>query len=180
MNDNELIQNFLQGDNDAFSSLVNKYEKYVFSIAFSVSQNREDARDISQDTFLKAFLSLRSFKGKSSFSTWLYSLAKNTACDYLRKRKNTVSLDSDSFPDLPSSSLSPFSLILQKEVGKEVRKEIKNLSKNQRDVVILREYCDYSYKEISKILNINVQTVKTRLFRGKEKLKEKLEGIAKD
>lgn len=167
------------GDENAFEALVRKYERLVSTSVYSIAGNAEDVLDISQEVFLKVYKSLGTFKGDSEFSTWLYRIAKNTALDFVRKRKqNTVSIDSSGEEsegfDLPDESVStsPEKKALQNEKIQLLRDAIGKLSDEHREIIILRELNDYSYEAIAKALDIEVGTVKSRIHRAKDALRK--------
>lgn len=167
------------GLDSAFESLVRKYEKLVSTCAYSIVGNTEDALDVSQETFLKVYKSIGSFKGESEFSTWIYRIAKNTALDFVRRRKqNTVSIDSSGEENEgfdiadESESASPEKKVLQKEKVQILRKAIDSLSEEHREIIILRDMNDYSYEAIAESLGIETGTVKSRLFRAREQLRK--------
>ncbi|MBQ7399056.1 MAG: sigma-70 family RNA polymerase sigma factor [Clostridia bacterium] len=167
------------GIDSAFEILVRKYEKLVSTCVYSIVGNPEDTMDISQETFLKVYKSIGSFKGDSEFSTWLYRIAKNTALDFVRRRKqNTVSIDSSGEEnegfDIPdeSTSASPEKKALQNEKKEILKKAMEKLSDEHREIIILRDLNDYSYEAIASMLEIEVGTVKSRLFRAREALRK--------
>lgn len=167
------------GNDAAFETLVRKYEKLVSTCAYSIVGNTEDALDVSQEVFLKVYKSLGSFKGDSEFSTWLYRIAKNTALDFVRKRKqNTLSLDSSGEEnegfDLPddSESSNPEKSALRNEKRELLRKAIDKLSDEHREIIILRDINEYSYEQIETMLGIESGTVKSRLYRARESLRK--------
>ena len=167
------------GDNGAFEELVRKHERLVGTCVYSIVGNSEDVLDVSQEVFLKVYRSLKSFNGDSEFSTWLYRIAKNTALDFVRKRKTaSVSLDSSGEEgegfDVPDESISasPEKTALKNEKHEILYKAIDALSDEHREIIILRDLNDYSYEEISDILKIEVGTVKSRLHRAREHLRK--------
>lgn len=167
------------GNDAAFEVLVRKYERLVSTCIYSIVGNPEDTMDISQETFLKVYKSIGTFKGDSEFSTWLYRIAKNTALDFVRKRKqNTVSIDSSGEEnegfDIPDESISqsPEKMALQNEKKEILRKAIEKLSDEHREIIILRDMNDYSYEAIASMLEIETGTVKSRLFRAREALRK--------
>ena len=168
------------GDESAFEVLVRKYERLVSTCVYSVvGNNPEDIMDVSQEVFLKVYRSLSSFKGDSELSTWLYRVAKNCALDYIRKRKPpSTSLDSSGEEgegfDLPDTShkANPEKSLLEAEKSEILRRCIDKLSDEHREVIILRHVNDYSYEQISKALNLEVGTVKSRISRAREALKK--------
>ena len=167
------------GDEKAFETLVRKYERLVSTCVYSIAGNAEDVLDISQEVFLKVYKSIGTFKGDSEFSTWLYRIAKNTALDFVRKRKqNTISIDSSGEEnegfDLPDESVasSPEKKALQNEKISLLRDSLNKLSDEHREIIILRDLNDYSYEDVAKALNLEVGTVKSRIFRAREQLRK--------
>ena len=167
------------GDEEAFSELVTKYERLVSTCVYSVCQNREDTMDISQDVFFKVYRNLSSFKGESEFSTWIYRVAKNCALDFMRKKKpNITSIDSSGEEgegfDIPDESKksSPEGMALETEKSEVLRKALDKLSEEHREIIILRDINEYSYEKIAKMLSLEQGTVKSRIFRAREALKK--------
>ena len=167
------------GDESAFEQLVRKYERLVTTCAYSVVGNQDDVMDVSQEVFLKVYRSIGTFKGDSEFSTWLYRIAKNTALDFVRKRKQTtVSIDTsgeegDGFDIADENeSSSPEKNALKKERAKILHEAIAKLSEEHREVIILRDLNDYSYDAIAESLGIEPGTVKSRLSRARESLRK--------
>lgn len=167
------------GNDAAFEVLVRKYERLVSTCIYSIVGNVEDTMDISQETFLKVYRSIGTFKGDSEFSTWLYRIAKNTALDFVRKKKqNTISIDSSGEEnegfDIPDESISssPEKRALQNEKKEILKNSLEKLSDEHREIIILRDMNDYSYESIAKILGIESGTVKSRLFRAREALRK--------
>lgn len=169
------------GYDAAFETLVRKYERLVSTCVYGIVGNSEDTLDVSQDVFLKVYKSIGSFKGDSEFSTWLYRIAKNTALDFVRRRKQSqVSIDSSGEEgegfDLPDESVSasPEKKALQNERKNLLYKALNELSEDHREIIILRDINDYSYESIAEQLGIETGTVKSRLSRAREALKKKL------
>lgn len=167
------------GDEKAFETLMRKYEKFVSTCVYQVVGNPEDTLDVAQETFLKVYKSISSFKGESSFSSWLYRVAKNCAYDFVRKKKlSSVSLDSTDDEgvtmDIPDSDIKtrPEDLALRKEKQEMLWKAIEKLSDEHREVITLRDINDYTYEQIADMLSLEAGTVKSRLFRAREALKK--------
>lgn len=167
------------GYDGAFEALVRKYERFVSTCVYGIVKNPDDTADVSQEVFLKVYKSIGSFKGDSEFSTWLYRIAKNTALDYVRRQKqNSLSLDS-SGPEGggielkdESNGANPEKTALQNEKIRLVQKAVEQLSDEHREIIILRDFNDYSYEDISRILNVETGTVKSRLHRAREALRK--------
>ncbi len=174
----KIIARVLGGDADAFEALVTEYEKNVYNLALKMTGNTEDAADLSQETFIKAFHSLGSFRGDSKFSVWLYRIVSNVCLDFLRRRsrRQTVSLsmeDEDGEEtqlDIPDERQTP-ELLLEKRMTREaVRRGLAQLPPEPRQILLLREIQGLSYEEIASVLGIESGTVKSRIFRARKKL----------
>lgn len=182
-----LISRAAKGDELAFSTLMERYEKLVFNLAYQYTQNREDAADVSQEVFLKLWRSLPSFRGESSLATWIFRITQNSALDLLRKRAGTptVSLTVDSEDseeesrerDLadPTVEHDPAAAAEQKERTSAVRDAIASLRADHREILVLREMRGFSYTEIAEMLGLELGTVKSRINRARIQVKEFLE-----
>ena len=176
----QIIEDILAGDFNAFEDIVRAYEKNVYNIALRMSGSREDALDISQEAFLKAYRSLRSFRGESKFSVWLYRIVSNTALDYLRTRArraaDSLSVEDESGESaelaIADESQSPETLLERKLTREALQRGLNSLPEDQRKILLLREIEGFSYEEIGKILSIESGTVKSRIFRARKKLCE--------
>jgi len=177
-NDSEVIKQVLGGDNQAFATLVNRYQGYVFTLVLRMVKSREDAEEVAQDVFVKAYRSLKDFRGESKFSTWLYTIANTSSITFLRKKKLEVhSLDNESTFELADSVDSGFraNLVEQKSKQQMVNKAIAMLSPEDAEVITLFYKNEQSLQEIAKILGQEANTVKVRLHRARTRLKEKME-----
>ncbi len=170
-NEEKLIKEALKGNASSFGDLVRHYEKFVFNIAFSFMANYDDAFDVSQDAFIKAWRKLSLFKGDSAFSTWLYRITANTAKDALAQRNRRWSEDEVN-EHIPSNRETPEENAIRQENAKELKKALDSLDSDMREIVILREIEGLSYSEISDMLELEMGTVKSRLSRAREKLRE--------
>ena len=172
----ELVQRARDGDRDAFEAIVTANERQLWNLALRTLNNREDAADALQETFLKAWTGLASFRGDSKLSVWLYRILSNVCVDLLRRRKDTVSLTvedeegQDTELDLPDERSDPVRLTERKETREAVRSAVEHLPEEFRQPLLLREFSELSYDEISAALNIPVATVKTRIFRARKRL----------
>ncbi|MBE6682309.1 MAG: sigma-70 family RNA polymerase sigma factor [Ruminococcaceae bacterium] len=167
------------GNDNAFETLVRKYERLVTTCVYSIVGNPDDTSDVSQETFLKVYKSLSSFKGDSEFSTWLYRIAKNTALDFVRRRKqNTLSIDSSGEEgegfELPDNNInsSPEKKALENERKEKLYQALAALSDEHREIIILRDLNGYSYEDIADKLEIESGTVKSRISRAREALRK--------
>src|SRR5215471_2935748 len=178
-----LVQAAKQGDVGAFEQLVKRYDRNIFRIAQHITQNREDAEDVVQDAFLKAYENLDQFQGNSKFYTWLVRIAVNEALMRLRKRRNdrTVSLDEDvetedgSIPrEVADWAPNPEQLYGQSELSDILRRTIQGLSPGFRTVFVLRDVEGMSTEETAEMLGLSVPAVKSRLLRARLQLRERL------
>ena len=174
----QIVERVLSGDVNAFETLVLEYEKSVYGITQRMTGNAEDAADMTQETFIKAYNSLSNFRGDSKFSVWLYRIATNVCLDFLRSknRKPTVSLSveddegEESQMDIADESQSPETLLERGLTRDAVRRGLKALNDEYRQILLLREIQGLSYEEIAQALNLEVGTVKSRIFRARKKL----------
>jgi RNA polymerase sigma-70 factor (ECF subfamily) len=183
-NDAGLVRQAQQGDRAAFQLLVEKYQKRVFSVALGMVKNREDALDISQESFLKAFRHLPDFKGISSFYTWLYRICINLCLDLIRRRKGvTVEFDEKIALDESSSDAelltstpakNPLAELSRKELAEQISKALDKLSPDHRAILLMREVEGLSYEEMAQVLGINKGTVMSRLFHARRNLRKLL------
>ena len=174
----QIVRRVLEGDVNAFEDLVTEHEKGVYAIAQRMTGNAEDAADMTQETFIKAYNSLSSFRGDSKFSVWLYRIATNVCLDFLRSRsrKPTVSLSvadddgEETQMDIADESQSPEQLLERGLTRDAVRRGLKSLSPEYRQILLLREIQGLSYEEIAEALVLEVGTVKSRIFRARKRL----------
>ena len=175
--DNELIQLVLQGQTAAYAELVERYQNFVFTIVLRYINSREDAEEVSQDIFVKAFRSLADFKGAAKFSTWLYTITTTSCLTFLRKKKLEVhSLDNEkvfSAADTIDSGMSA-NQIEQKSRVAMVNEAIKMLSPDDAQIITLFYKGEQTLEEIAKILGKEPNAVKVQLHRARTRLKEKL------
>ena len=176
--ENAVIRAVISGDADAYEALVREYEKNVYNLALRMTGNTEDAYDMSQEAFLKAYNSLPSFRGDSKFSVWLYRIVSNVCLDFLRSRtrKPTVSLSTENDEgeevelDIADEELTPEKELDRKLTRDAVQRGLKSLPAEHREILLLREIQGLSYEEISEALGLEVGTVKSRIFRARKKL----------
>jgi len=172
-----LIESAAAGDAAAFEQLVTKYEKLVYSVTFRMTGNREDALDLSQDTFVKVWKSLAFFKFESSFSTWIYRIAGNVCLDFLRRQKRTQSLtvsEDEVQLDVPDEQNDPAQMALEHAGQTELTEALNALEPEYRAALTLRAVAGMSYQEIADTLDIQPGTVKSRICRGRERLRKLL------
>lgn len=173
-----IVRKVLDGDANAFETLVLEYEKNVYNIALRMTGNSEDAADMTQEAFIKAYNSLQAFRGDSKFSVWLYRIVSNVCLDFLRSknRRPTVSLSvedddgEDTQLDVADESQSPELLLDRKLTRESVRRGLDSLPPDYRQILLLREIQGLSYDEIAQALGLEVGTVKSRIFRARKRL----------
>jgi RNA polymerase sigma-70 factor (ECF subfamily) len=174
----QAIKKVLGGDKSAFEELVLANQKNVYNLALKMTKNEEDALDISQEAFLKAYVQLGSYRGESRFSVWLYRLTYNLCIDFLRKKPRlaAVSLtyqgDTDDAADIeiPDVRELPEDILLRRETRKTIADSIGKLGADYREILIMREITGMSYSDIAVTLNISEGTVKSRLSRARQNL----------
>ncbi len=180
--DKRLIGLALSGDEKAYESLLNKYRNLVFSIMLKMARNKQEAEDLTQEAFMKAFSSLATFNDEFAFSTWLMKIASNNCIDFLRKRKlRTYSIhepvqykDEKIEIDIPDRDPTPEKTLIQSERSRMIEETIQALPERYRYVIILRHKEEKSYEEIAEIMNLPLGTVKAQIFRAREILNKNL------
>ena len=173
-----IIRRVQHGDTEAFSVLVAAYEKNVFNVALQMTGNREDAQDMGQEAFLKAYNSLPSFRGDSKFSSWLYRIVSNVCLDFKRRQSrrpsSSLTVEDDEGEtlqlDIADESQSPEALLERKLTREAVRRGLASLPDEQRQILLLREIQGLSYEEIAEAMDLEPGTVKSRIFRARKKL----------
>ena len=184
-----IIAQVCAGDTNAFEALVVAYQKQVYNLALRTVGNEEDAADMTQEVFLRAYRALGTFRSESKFSVWLYRLTTNVCIDFLRSRRRhpTVSLtaseDDDEQPqfDLPADeSVGPEQQLTRSEMCRSVARGLDSLPDDARKILILRELDGLSYAEIGKVLRLEAGTVKSRLFRARRRLCDFLLDLSTD
>ncbi len=171
-----LIKRAQKGESEALEALILSCEKKVYNLAYRFMGNEADAYDMSQESLIKVYRGIKSFRFQSSFSSWVYRLTVNTCLDGLRKRKKApVSLDNTIESGITledKQSVTPEIYVLNIECREDIQKAINSLTTDHRIAVILRDVQGLTYEEISDCLQISVGTVKSRLNRGRQRLKE--------
>jgi RNA polymerase sigma-70 factor (ECF subfamily) len=173
----EWVRAALEGDQDAFAELVHTYEDAVYNLCYRMLSDRGEAEDATQEAFLRAYLNLRRYDSARSFKTWLLTIASNHCIDRIRRRRLTwLSIDDDPMPNLALSSdePEPETASILKEQSAAIQKILDELSPDYRAAVVLRYWYDYSYTEIADILDTTESAIKSRLFRARQLLAEKL------
>jgi len=180
--DRTLIDSALSGDQSAYKGLMERHRQAIFHIILKIVRDREIAADLMQETFMKAFASLATYRSEFKFSTWLYRIAANTAIDHLRKQRMKM-LSIDSPPEsadgpiaieVADNSYNPENDLINREQRFSINEAIEALPEKYRVVIIYRHRDDKSYDEIADALSLPVGTVKARIFRARELLKKKL------
>jgi RNA polymerase sigma-70 factor (ECF subfamily) len=173
----ELISRCQQGDQDAFKEIFEQYHKKVYGIAFGVVRQREEALDIVQEVFIKLFRSIKNFKGRSHFYTYLYRMVMNTAIDHARKtgKQQLSSLDEEgSFEPSDEAEKGPERILLHKELEERVKRAMDKLPIEQRAALIFRDMEGLSYQEMAEAMECSIGTVMSRLHYGRKKMRELL------
>ena len=186
-NDSDLINRAKSGDSKSYDKLLKKYKNSVYSLVLRMVRNSQEAEDLTQEAFIKAFNSLDSFNEEYAFSTWLYKIATNNCIDFFRKRKlQTYSLDkpiqykdSEIQHEIPDPDLNPEKSIMATERNKLIKEAINKLPEKYYRAIVLRHSEEKSYEEISEILGLPLGTVKARIFRAREMLNKALKDSLK-
>lgn len=170
-----IIQKAIRGDPAAYRFLLNKYKTYSFSIAVKIVKNREDAEEVVQDSFVRAFKALRNFNGSAKFSTWLYKIVYNTALTRIRNKKAIMdtlekSPDSNFDFDIPDNYTGAFEKLVQADQAAILRKALVVLTESENLAIVLYYTCENTILEIESITGWNPSTIKIRLFRARQKL----------
>ncbi|MFC1546233.1 RNA polymerase sigma factor [bacterium] len=179
-NELELIKSCQHGDMTAFNKLVEKYKTNVFNICYRFLGNMHDAEDCAQDIFIKLYYSIHKFKGESLFSTWLYRITINCCINksnLLNRRSKKISTAMNCVENIKDQSIPVIDSLALKEKAGIIQNEINKLPDECKTVLILRDIQGYSYKDVSKISGCKLGTVKSRLTRARNILKERLKGI---
>jgi len=178
--DEELVARSQGGDLDSFNQLVLRWERPIYALAYRVIGREEDARDVAQETFLRAFRALKGFKGQAKFSSWLYRITLNLCRDWIRRERRTPVVQAPEGVDVielagestPSESIED--LVSRHELGRAVGKAMSQLPEEQRTAIILKEYHGLTFQEIADLLDCPLSTVKTRLYQGLTVLRKQL------
>jgi RNA polymerase sigma-70 factor, ECF subfamily len=174
--DADLIDQALDGRSEAFGQLVLKYQDRLYNTVFHVIGHAEDARDVTQEALVQAFVKLQTFRRDSAFYTWLYRIAMNAAMSRARRRRKMASLDA-STADPPDDADQPAETMERKERCRQIQRAIAELPDDYRAAIVLREIDGHSYEAIAEILNLPLNTVRTRLHRARLQLRESLDAM---
>jgi len=169
--DDELVQSTLHGKPDAFATLVERYDRSVYHLAYRTMHDPEEARDIAQEAFFKAYRSLRTFRPGAKFSTWIFSITYHACCDRLNRRKR---YSSEELPERADSGPGPAETAVAQDEARRLRAAVDALPEKYRTAITLYHLQGKQYEEIARVLNIPMGTVKTHLFRAKEQLRKML------
>jgi RNA polymerase sigma-70 factor, ECF subfamily len=176
------IKQVIKGDQDAFGEIVEIYKNSVYQLCFRMLGNRQEAEDIAQEAFIRAYVHIKSFNQDLKFSTWLFRIATNLCIDRMRKKKPDYYLDAEvagtegltMYSQIPSDTPLPENEVESLELHDTVQKEILKLPEKYRSPIVLKYIEDLSLNEISEILDLPLGTVKTRIHRGREALRQQL------
>ena len=179
--DEELVAKSMAGDAESFNQLVLRWERPIYALAYRVLGRDEDARDVAQETFLRAFRALPGFKGQAKFSSWLYRIALNLCRDWIRRKKRTPVVDMPEGVDIaelaaeqgPVESIED--LVSRRELSAVVEEAMARLPEEQRTAIVLKEYHGMTFQEIANLQGCPLSTVKTRLYQGLSVLRRHLE-----
>jgi RNA polymerase sigma-70 factor (ECF subfamily) len=178
--DEELVARSIGGDNDSFNELILRWERPIFALAYRTIGREEDARDVCQETFLRAFRGLPGFRGQAKFSSWLYRIALNLCRDWVRREVRTPVVQAPEDIDLmdlavqaePSESIED--LVARKDATRAVERAMALLPEEQRTAIVLKEYHGLTFQEIADLVGCPLSTVKTRLYQGLAVLRREL------
>lgn len=178
--DEELVARSKTGDTESFNQLVRRWERPIYALAYRTLGREEDARDVTQETFLRAFRALSGFKGDAKFSSWLYRIALNLCRDWMRKERRAplvpvpegVEVEDMAAERGPSESVED--LAARAEIGREVARAMAHLPPEQRQAIILKEYHGLTFQEIADLMRCPLSTVKTRVYQGLSTLRKQL------
>ena len=183
LKEKDLIRKAKQGDMHAFEELILKHEKIVYNLALRMMNHSEDAKDISQEVFLKAYRSLSNFDERSAFSTWIYRITHNTCIDEMRKRKGKQNYSLEEELENEAGSMqrqiadegdTPEESLLREEQKSEILQALDSLSEEHKAAIVLRDMKGFSYEEIAEILEVSLGTVKSRISRARNQLKNEI------
>ena len=179
--DEELVARTIAGDADSFNQLIRRWERPIYALAYRVIGRDEDARDVCQEAFLRAFRALPGFKGQAKFSSWLYRITLNLCRDWIRRQKRTPVVSAPEGVDIvelaseqgPVESIED--LVARKQLSQTVGEAMRHLPEEQRTAIILKEYHGLTFQEIADLQGCPLSTVKTRLYQGLSVLRRQLE-----
>jgi len=178
--DEELVARSIGGDSESFNELILRWERPIYALAYRTIGREEDARDVCQETFLRAFRALPGFRGQAKFSSWLYRIALNLCRDWMRRERRARLVQPPEDVDLmelavaaePSESIED--LVSRKDQARLVERAMATLSEEQRTAIVLKEYHGLTFQEIADVVGCPLSTVKTRLYQGLTVLRREL------
>jgi RNA polymerase sigma-70 factor (ECF subfamily) len=178
--DEELVAKSISGDADSFNELILRWERPIYALAYRTIGREEDARDVCQETFLRAFRALPGFRGQAKFSSWLYRIALNLCRDWVRRERRTPVVQPPEDTDLleiaagaePSDSIEE--LVARKDLARAVEQAMTLLPEEQRTAIVLKEFHGLTFQEIADLVGCPLSTVKTRLYQGLTVLRREL------
>ena len=178
--DEELVARSISGDADSFNELILRWERPIYALAYRTIGREEDARDVCQETFLRAFRALPGFRGQAKFSSWLYRIALNLCRDWVRRERRAPVVQPPEDADLlelaaaaePSEPIED--LVARKDLARLVERAMEALPEEQRTAIVLKEYHGLTFQEIADLIGCPLSTVKTRLYQGLSVLRREL------
>jgi RNA polymerase sigma-70 factor (ECF subfamily) len=180
--DEELVARSADGDVESFNQLILRWERPIYALAYRVIGREEDARDVCQETFLRAFRALPGFRGQAKFSSWLYRIALNLCRDWIRRERRAVELQPLEGLDLATlggggegDTASVEDVVVRRQLGRAVERAMATLPPEQRTAIVLKEYHGLTFQEIADLQGVPLSTVKTRLYQGLHVLRRRLE-----
>jgi RNA polymerase sigma-70 factor (ECF subfamily) len=180
LSDEDLVARSVAGDTDSFNELVRRWERPIYALAYRQIGREEDARDVCQETFLRAYRALNGFRGQAKFSSWLYRIALNLCRDWLRRERRTPLVqvpDELDVADLIAERAPVESFedhVARRDLGRALRRAIARLPEEQRTAILLKEYHGLTFQEIADLIGCPLSTVKTRLYQGLVVLRREL------
>ena len=178
--DEELVDRSKTGDTESFNQLVRRWERPIFALAYRTLGREEDARDVTQETFLRAFRALPGFKGDAKFSSWLYRIALNLCRDWIRKERRTPlvavpeGVELEQLASEKQDTASVEDLAARAELSRGVAQAMEHLPAEQRTAILLKEYHGLTFQEIADMMNCPLSTAKTRVYQGLTLLRKHL------
>ena len=179
--DEELVARSMDGDADSFNQLIKRWERPIYALAYRTLGREDDARDVCQETFLRAYRAINGFKGQAKFSSWLYRIALNLCRDWMRRQRRQPTVQPPEDVDIadlaaergPSESIE--TLVGRRQLGRAVAAAMARLPEEQRTAIVLKEYHGLTFQEIAEMQGVPLSTVKTRLYQGLSVVRRQLE-----
>jgi RNA polymerase sigma-70 factor (ECF subfamily) len=181
LTDEELVSRSMGGDPESFNQLIRRWERPIYALAYRTIGREDDARDLVQETFLRAFRGLSGFKGQAKFSSWLYRITLNLCRDWMRRQRRTPVIATPDGVDLvelageSETVETADAAVVRKDLSRAVARAMTALPEEQRAAIVLKEYHDLTFQEIADLLGCPLSTVKTRLYQGLTVLRKELE-----